>query len=262
MIAARRHSAFTLVELIVASTLTVMVGASTVVILRSASASRRGLDRQMAVQQQARLAVQAVTTALRNACRGGKVEGRLVGLAGEASDEQGDRIRLFVVSRTTVRPGQPESDVKEVEFFLRELPDGSRPGLMRRTDPTRNKRPDGGGVLECVAEDVVSFELSYHDGAGWRREWPRKMRRWPFAVRVRLVIANKDWPQGWPVTRIVTFPHHPSAGAGDKPPPDRGAPDAGEVEVEPTDWLSAGPDAPRETVSAAYLPRGRTNGRT
>ena len=238
MIATRRHSAFTLVELIVATTLTVMISASTVLILRSATASRRGLDRQMGVQQQARLAVRAVTTALRNACRGGKVEGKLVGLAGEANDEQGDRVRLFVVSRTTVRPGRPESDVKEVEFFLHELPNGSRSGLMRRTDPTPNTRPDGGGVLECVAEDVVSFELNYHDGLRWHREWPRTMRGWPLAVHIRLVIANPDWPEGWPVTRTVTFPHHPSAGLREKIPPDGEAPDADDLEIEPANWLS------------------------
>ncbi len=213
MTARHRHSGFTLVELIVATTLTVMIAGSTLLILRGVSTARRGLDRQMAVQQQARVAIRAITTALRNGCRSGKLETKLVGLAGDPRENPSDRFRLFVVSRRTIRTGKPESDVKEMEFFLRGPRTNSPPGLMRRTDPTRNELPDGGGVLECVAENVVAMELKYHDGVRWRPDWPEKMRTWPLAVRIRLVIATKEWPSGWPVIRVVTFPHHPAAGA-------------------------------------------------
>lgn len=208
MTAKTQPAAFTLVELIVATTLTVLVAGSTVAILRSTSAACQRADKQLELQQQARSGVLAIATALRNAHRQSDKDTSLEGLDDWLEDAPADRIRFFTVSHKTIRLGQPESDVKECQFFLTELPDRDLPALMRRTDPTRNERPDDGGVIELVAENVLGLNLTYHDSIAWRDDWPEDTRDWPVAVRIELAVMSETEPRKvWTASRIVNFPY-------------------------------------------------------
>jgi type II secretory pathway component PulJ len=204
--------------MIVAATLTVLVAGATVAILRSMVAVRRRVDRQMALQQEARAAVTAIASALRNAYRGGGDQAVLEGIDGWQGHRPADRIRFFTVSRQTVRPGQPESDVKECEFALSEPSDESPPALMRRTDPTWNEQPDGGGVVERVAEGVLGLDLAYHDGTEWRGKWPKGKRGWPLAVRIRLAVLARTRPREvYTTSRVVNFPRRAAPQERKKP---------------------------------------------
>ena len=199
-------------ELIVATTLTVLVAGSTVAILRSTSAACQRADKQLELQQQARAGVLAVATALRNAARQIDKEMALEGiddwLGQRGREVPADRILFFTVSHKTIRHSQPESDVKECEFFLSELPDRTWPVLMRRSDPTRNEQPDDGGVVELVAENVLGLNLTYHDGIEWRDAWPKDRGGWPVAVRIELTVLNEKEPRMlWTTRRVVNFPY-------------------------------------------------------
>ena len=206
-----QSAGFTLVELIVATTLTVLVTGSTVAILRTTSAASQRADSQFELQQQARAAVLTIATALRNAYRQTDNETALEGLDDWLDDTKqlpADRIRFITVSRKTVRFDQPESDVMECEFFLSPPTDQALPALMRRTDPTRNESPDGGGVVELVAENVLGLNFAYHDGTGWRIDWPESADSWPLAIRIELaVVAKKDPSKVWTTSRVVNFPY-------------------------------------------------------
>ena len=208
MTSRKQSAGFTLVELIVAVTLTVLVAGSTVAILRSTSAACRRADKQLELQQQARAGVLAIATALRNAQRQSDKETTLEGLDDWLGDMPADRVRFFTVSHKTVRLGQPESDVKECEFFLSKPTNDRLSALMRRTDPTQNERPDGGGVVELVAENVLGLNLTYHDGTGWRDDWPENTRGWPVAIRIELAVLSKEEPRKvWTTSRVVDFPY-------------------------------------------------------
>lgn len=214
MISRQQSDGFTLVELIVATTLTVLVAGSTVAILRSTSAACERTDKQLELQQQARAGVLAIATALRNAARQVDKDTGLEGVddwMGQKGEMPADRVRFFSVSEKTIRPGQPESDVKEFEFVLSRPTDGTLPALMRRSDPTRNERPDEGGVVELVAENVLGLNLAYHDGRDWREDWPEDARGWPVAIRIELAVVSKEEPrQIWTTSRLVNFPYYPA----------------------------------------------------
>jgi type II secretory pathway pseudopilin PulG len=226
---APRENGFTLVELIVATTVTVLVAGSTVAILRSAVSARQQADRQMALQQEARAAVLTIATALANAYRLGGDQLVLEGTDGWLGEMPADRIRFFTISREDVRPEKPESDVKECEFYLLEptdeqtgeppprslvgaLGDTSLLVLVRRTDPTWNELPDEGGVVEKVAGNVLGLELAYHDGTRWRDDWPEKNKQsWPMAIRIELAVLARSRPMKvWITSRLVNFPHRPA----------------------------------------------------
>ena len=212
MTTSHRQAGFTLVELIVATTLTTLVAGSTVAILRSAAAAKDRAQTQLALQQQARAAVLSIATALANADRYPDRDPLFEGVDDWLGDMPADRIRFFTLSRKNVRWGQPESDLKECEFFLAQLTEQAMPALMRRTDPTRNEVPDDGGVVECIAENILGLNLVYHDGIAWCEDWPQGTRGWPVAVRIELAVLTKTQPpKTWTTTRTVTFPHRIAA---------------------------------------------------
>ncbi len=206
-----RQRGFTLVEMLLAVMVTTVIAVSTVVILRSSAGMRLRVNRQMAMQQDARTAIQTISTALRNAYRPLGETPLLEGTDAQMGSIPADRVRFFVVSPAPIRPGEPESDVRECEFFLNQPAPDRPPVLMQRLDPTRNEQPDGGGIVQCVAENIIGLDLAYFDGREWKSEWPEKSNRWPVAVRIDLVAAD---PEGgrmvWPVSRIVNFPRIPS----------------------------------------------------
>jgi len=211
----RTHHGFTLVELVAALSVTVLVVGSTAVILRTVTAARGRVDKQMAAQQEARAAINAVVTALRNAQRPAPDQRPLLDGADDwRGDEPADRIRFFTISHRTVRHEQPESDLRQVEFALMESddPDAAGAKLMRRTDPTLNAEPDGGGIIERIAENVVSFDIRYHNGIDWQDDWPERQNGWPKAIRVRLSIVHDQQRHTLrSVSRLIAFPHWPNA---------------------------------------------------
>jgi len=217
-----RARAFTLAELIVATTVTVLLAGSTAGILRGVVDARTRADRQDALQAEARAAVEAIALALGNAHRVGGEQAVLEGTDGWRGDLPDDRIRFFTVTTEGVRPGLPESDVVECEFRL-SRPDGKDrrkqwhqrttgggPVLLRRLDPTRNPAPDQGGVVELIARDVAVLDFAYHDGIEWRPKWSAKDKGWPLAVRISLAVVGKDRrTKVWTTSRIVNFPLRP-----------------------------------------------------
>ncbi len=215
----RRQPGMTLVELIVAMTVTVLVTGATVPILRGVSAGRQRTDAQMSMQQEARAALHAITTALRNAAR---TEDPLPGLSGplEGIDSwQGempcDRIRFYTISGRPVRPDQPESDLRECEFFLAQADQNELPSLARRLDPTRNDPPRGGGVLQRIAGNVVGLDFSYFDGVQWLDSWGLSQQGRPVAIRVRLIVAtDATLSQTWTVSEVVNWPCLPAEQPG------------------------------------------------
>lgn len=222
---------FTLAELIVATTVTVLLSGATVGVIRGVAGARLRVQRQDALQAEARAAVETIAVALRNAHRTPGDPCLLQGTDGWRGDLPNDRIRFFTVTDHPVRPGTPESDVVECEFRLsqpgKKAPQkqwhhritGGRAVLLRRLDPTRNKAPDQGGVVELIAREVVAMDFTYYDGVEWRPEWSQKDKSWPLAVRISVAVRTKDEPRKvWTATRTVNFPRRPEAEEGKEAP--------------------------------------------
>ncbi len=208
----KRQSGMTLTELVLAIALTTLVAGSTGAILRSVDAVRERADRQMTLQQEARSAVGAIAASLQNAYRGSGNEFVIEGLPNREGDFPADRVRVFTIGEYPVRLGEPESDVREGEFGLVAGPTDADLGvLVRRLDPTRNPQPDGGGVVERIAEHVLALQLAYFDGGQWRDDWPRTLSSWPTAVRIDVAVASTSTPRKvWSVSRTVSFPYVPN----------------------------------------------------
>jgi general secretion pathway protein J len=225
---ASRQGGFTLVELLAASAIVALVAMAAGMTLINVTQAQQRVDRQWTVQQEARVGIAAVAAALHNAYRPGDGDrNTLEGVEAWAGDWPDSRIRFFTVSARVLRPQHPESDVREVEFFILRDPTGARqPMLMRRTDPARHDPPHE-GILERVAQGVAGMAIRYHDGRQWHDEW-KSDADWPLAVQVRLmVVGDHDAPQdvAWTVSRMVHLPHRrPPQQRQNQPQPTQGRP--------------------------------------
>jgi general secretion pathway protein J len=205
---------FTLIELLVVLFITVLLVGSAATFMRMVAAAREVVDKRLSGQQEAMVALRTITSALRNGYRPISDDDAYFEGITEASDPVPIcRVRFRAVDRRIIRRGQPESDVHDIEFFIRD--DGQHAMLMRRSDPTRNPPPDRGGVIEPLAQDVVGLDLQYLDGQKWVDHWPESMKSWPTAVSVRLVYrADSASGSLADVSQLVNFPHESIRSAG------------------------------------------------
>jgi type II secretion system protein J len=203
-----RYRAFTLVELLVVLLLIVLIAGSATAFMRVVAGAREVSDNRLHGEQEATVAMRAIVTAIRNVYRPVTDNDLLFeGVIERSESLPMSRLRLRTIDRRIIRRGQPESDVHEIEFFIRE--ENGRAKLMRRSDPTKNPEPDLGGVVEPLAEDVVGLDLQYLDAGKWEDRWPDALKRLPAAVNVRLLYRADDAPGGAPriaaISRIVNF---------------------------------------------------------
>lgn len=221
MTRASRYHAFTLAELMVVCAIVgIVVTASTTMVFQVDGARRRA-ERDADAWAEADAAINAIANALANAYRYGPDDDEVIfeGVSDEMDGFIADRVRFFTVSYIKTRQGEPESDVREVEFALHTDPYRPLPVLRRRLDPTFNPEPDGGGVIDELAENVVMLNITYFDGSLWYDDWLREFEAMPIAVRVTMQVARANnyesdtrEPKRVTVSRLINFSRMPQAG--------------------------------------------------
>lgn len=186
-----------------------------VALLRQVAVGRQRAEQRATATREAAAAIDAVAASLANAYRPRQGDRVLFeGIDATLNDRPADRLRLRTLGVRGVRGGERESDVREVEYALAAGGDGRVPRLVQRIDPTRNREPDGGGVLQTAAVQVLSMNLAYFDGAAWTSAWPVELQRLPRAVRVEIAVVELDQrgePRRGPadvvtVARLVSLP--------------------------------------------------------
>jgi type II secretion system protein J len=210
--AAVPHFAFTLVEMLVVLLLMSLVTGSALALLRAIAGAREVTENRLDGEQQAMLAMRTITTSLRNVYRPVTADDFLFeGTSLRTDPVPTGRLRFRAIDRRVIRQGQPESDVHELEFFVRS--EGRQGVLVRRTDPTENPPPDGGGVIEPIAVGIEGLDVQYLDGSKWEDRWPDRLKRLPAAVSVRLIYrADAVTGRLATISRTVNFPYSKSTG--------------------------------------------------
>lgn len=217
--AARRHdhrtAGFTLAELLIVSALIGLIVMSSGTIMWQVSGARNRVDQRDQLNAELDAAIRTITTSIANTARSsGNTQIVFVGEDDEVARHPSDRLRLTSVSHKTVRPGEPESDLRLVEFLLTDAPDQSTTVLARRTDPTHNVPDDNGGVVDVIASGVISLNFEYFDGITWQDEWPEANGTAPSAVRVAIALADPERPTRIVgTTRLVALPWTTTTGS-------------------------------------------------
>lgn len=197
----RRRRAFTLVELIVASVIiTLIAGATTLVIVRAVKTRSASAARQEAMSR-AMTAVELISRDVRQVVREHEPTRVLfrVTTAGPPSSPAGlsagasDQVLMLVNSLRPVRAltDQPESPIHEVQYALRPVPNADTQSLWKRADPLPDETLDSGGVATPLVDGVVALRIEATDEAGvWRTDWDSDFDGYPHAVRISVIASG------------------------------------------------------------------------
>jgi len=185
-----RRSGFTLVEVLVATTIGAFIALVAVATLKAVTTSAEIVDSSVSTAAELRFASRTISRDLVNMYRPkNKNDTKFVGIAEDTGEVNSSYMVFYTVSRTKARTEEPEGDVYEVEYHL--LADEERSVLMRRfwPNPYNEEEVEPGGMLAEIAENIDVFEVRYFDGEEWSYEWPEDMEILPLLIEVNLVAS-------------------------------------------------------------------------
>lgn len=201
------RSGFTLVEVLVASVIGAFIAVVAVGALRAVSAGSERLDDNIDTAAEVRFAASIIARDLNNLYRDEDVKNmKLVGLIGQSGAMPASRLVLYTVGRTKARAGQPEGDVYEVEYCLKESRKENKTVLLRRLWPNPDKEVEPGGMLTVIAENIDVFQVRYFDGEQWQLEWSEQLESIPVLVEVNIAARQADGKDTVMETFMVNFP--------------------------------------------------------
>lgn len=189
---------FTLVEVLVASTIGAFIALLAVGTLRAITASSEMIENNISSAAEVRFASDMIASDLVNIYRDkNKDNTKFIGMIEQSQQGNISYLVFYTVNRAKARIDQPEGDVYEVEYYL--LKDEDKSLLMRRLWPNPNKEEtEPHGVLTVLAEDIDIFEVRYFDGEEWSYEWPEDMEVLPQLIEVNIVAKPPE--KGNPIT--------------------------------------------------------------
>jgi len=202
---------FTLVEMLVTVTITALIAATAAGTLRAAAWARNRIDADIEIRSEARFVADLIQRDLHNLYRDRdakniKLVGKLESVAGRSQSV----LTMHTVDRFRVRPGEPEGDVREVEYVL--IAQKGKKLLLRRTDPHPEDKEEPGGRVAVIAENVAAFEVSFYDDREqeWLEEWPEEKNSLPKLAAVNLAVRRPDRGKSATQSFIVSFPRWPA----------------------------------------------------
>jgi general secretion pathway protein J len=193
----------TLLEVLVSVTILAMIASLIYGAFDGMSRSRQGLSRINDRYHQGRGALARMTRELQSAF----ISAHVPLVANQAvratlflgTDSASlDRVDFTSFSHRRLRRDIHESDQNELSYFTaRDPEDNTKVDLVRREATQIDLEPDRGGVVQVLAENIESFELSYLDPltGEWSDSWDStqpaaQLGRLPLQVRMTLLLKG------------------------------------------------------------------------
>ncbi|MFQ6034702.1 MAG: type II secretion system protein GspJ [Sedimentisphaerales bacterium] len=186
------NKGFTLVEVLVASTIGAFIMLVAVGTLRAITASSEMVENNISAAAEVRFASSMIATDLVNIYRDKNKENtKFIALTEQSQQGNISYLVFYTVNRTKARIDQPEGDIYEVEYYL--LKDEEKSVLMRRLWPNPDQEEtEPRGILTVLAENIDVFEVRYFDGEDWSDEWPEEMEILPQLIEVNIVAKQQE----------------------------------------------------------------------
>ncbi|MBN2136449.1 MAG: prepilin-type N-terminal cleavage/methylation domain-containing protein [Sedimentisphaerales bacterium] len=180
---------FTLVEVMVATTVGSFIALVAIGTLRTITAGAQMIEANINNASEVRFAAKTLRNDLLNIYRPASQEDRkFIALADESGPTPSSYIVFYTVNRAKARALETEGEIYEVEYYL--LVEDDKSTLMRRLWPNPNENVEPGGILSVIAEDIEVFQAKFFDGTEWAYEWPEEMEELPMLVELSIVARE------------------------------------------------------------------------
>tara|TARA_B100001013_G_C24591237_1_gene434891 strand:+ start:529 stop:1224 length:696 start_codon:yes stop_codon:yes gene_type:complete len=204
-----RNSAFTLLELLVALSLTAVLAgslyASLFIGFKAYERATESLEPARAVEFAFELLREDLLSTMPPV---GILAGEFSGTDESLIENQARDQLLFHSSAN--EPGDDEiaSDLRKVEFLVEEDSESRQTLLVRRLTSNLLASTIPEPVTETLCRQVVSFNLRYFDGSAWHDSWDSTTNdnALPAAVEVQLSILRPDSETIYKMTRLFPIP--------------------------------------------------------
>lgn len=184
-----KRTGFTLVEILVASTIGTFISLIAVGTLHTVITGSDMVERNINAAAEVRFASNIISRDLVNYYHADDfAETEFIGASETYSDYDTAYLVFYSVNRAKARVFEPECDIYEVEYYLEPSDDGTL-SLRRRVWPNPNIEFEPGGIVTTIAEDIMYFEISYYDGEEWYADWPEDMEGPPDLVEVSITTT-------------------------------------------------------------------------
>jgi len=179
---------FTLVELLIASSMMAVLAAAGYVVFAAGVRSADTVRRVNARVAYAERALAAMAADIRAAVEHDGV--RLTSLDATYEGKDADTID-FIAVRTRQAPDDPEASSQcEVGYYIDNDPATEARWLLRREDSTIDEDALEGGTLTQAGPFVSELNLEFYDGLEWVSGW-EDQERFPLAVRIGIVVVGE-----------------------------------------------------------------------
>jgi prepilin-type N-terminal cleavage/methylation domain-containing protein len=163
-----RHSAFTLIELVISAALMALILVSAYLCLGAGFSAQKLIEPRVGIIQNARVAMAIMTADLRAACPLSR-DDDFLGMPRMLGDVEADNLD-FATHNYTPRHSR-EGDFCQESFHLDKDPETGQLSLFRRRNPTIALDALAGGSREEIAKGVVGLKFEYFDGLDWYDTW-------------------------------------------------------------------------------------------
>ncbi len=164
----RPCAAFTLIELVISSSLMSVILVSAYLCLHAAVSTQRLIEPRVEVIQTGRVVLALMSADLRAACPLSP-ESEFLGMHRTIGGAEADNLDFGTHNYTPRRPR--EGDFCQVSYFLDKDPKDGGLVLWRRRNPLIAPDPLAGGMREELARGVAGLQLEYSDGYEWYETW-------------------------------------------------------------------------------------------
>ncbi|MCD8533720.1 MAG: prepilin-type N-terminal cleavage/methylation domain-containing protein [Verrucomicrobia bacterium] len=198
---------FTLIEVIVASSIVTILILGAMSCFRAAIESQKIVDERMENMQKARMVMQMIVDDLRQ-CVPMVGESEFSGMSRMLGSIEADNLDFATANSRPIQAG--ESLFHEVSYFVNPGAVEGMYTLFRRRDRHPDAEPLSGGAMEPLVGGLRFLKFEYYDGLDWYDDWgatesiqveedsllaPSNMSGLPWAVRVTISIGKEPSPE-------------------------------------------------------------------
>jgi len=205
---------FTLLEILLASTMVALLAGSLYASLHIAFKARNSALSAVDTVRKCNLTIDLIRSDLQSAVLPGTsattaISVSFVGLGGSGATSSGNADLIFYASTADILPSPGIGDIKRVEYACVPSDDGQF--MLVRFITTNLLAPiSPDPIEEVICRNVRAFTVMYYDGTAWQESWDSTTtspkNALPKAVEVIIEINDDAGRPATPVSRVIAIP--------------------------------------------------------